>query len=80
MIEPVLVRPDPPKRRDGRCHVCPRYIVVTPQARKYAGAVLDTEPFCSATCARQYHHNELPQVKGGAGKNAVAGSKGHLFR
>ncbi len=68
---------DPPKRADGRCAVCPNIIQVSAQARKYAGAVLDEDPFCSSSCARRYHHTELPRLKGGT--NTVAGSKGYLL-
>jgi hypothetical protein len=56
------IRPDPPLRPDGRCAVChkPRR---PERSRRYGGAVAELDPFCSVTCARQYHGTMLPATR-----------------
>jgi hypothetical protein len=46
---------DPPVRADGRCAVCGGER--TPPAKQHKTATLEAErdPFCSATCAREFH-------------------------
>lgn len=50
---------DPPVRADGRCVVCLKPRKLTKQARRYAGAQLDIDPFDSTSCCRKYHGCEL---------------------
>ena len=65
------LKPDPLARPDGRCVVCLKPRKVSAQARKYAGAQLDLDPFCSSRCCRRWHGTELPETP-----QSVAGRKG----
>lgn len=54
----MVVKPDPPRRRDGRCarRGCRKKIpAMTARHRRYGGDALLSEPFCSTECAKQYH-------------------------
>lgn len=53
---------DPPVRRDGRCATagCTRPLPRSKPAMRYAGAQLETDPFCSTGCCRRFHGCELP--------------------
>lgn len=68
---------DPPSRPDGRCVVCRKERKVTEKARKYAGAQLDMDPFCSTVCCRLWHGCELTnagtaaQTEGGKTRAAM---------
>lgn len=57
-----MLKVDPPRRADGRYFVCPKTIVITEAARKYAGVQLDLDPFCSVGCCRKWHGTELALV------------------
>lgn len=51
------LREDPPRREDGRCarRGCRKRIPqATDRHRRYGGAALDMEPFCSTECAKTY--------------------------
>ena len=65
-VVPALptIKEDPPVRADGRCAGpgCRKLRKVSEQARKYAGAQLDLDPFCSTTCCRKWHGCELAVV------------------
>ena len=39
---------------DGICHICGKKRDVG-QSTKYAGDNAERDPFCSASCAREYH-------------------------
>lgn len=46
---------DPPVRDDKKCAVCGKSRNVTKKKRRYAGAAIDLDPFCSTKCCRAYH-------------------------
>lgn len=58
------MKPDPPVRADGRCVVClgPRGVLPKNAISRAPAQVkleLETDPFCSSTCARDWHGNPL---------------------
>lgn len=51
------MKPDPPVRPDGRCANpgCSNSLQqITSRHRRYGGAALESEPFCSRRCAEQW--------------------------
>ena len=59
MIDPAIFAGDPPVRADGRCLTClgPRR---PERSQRYAPGIAQLDPWCSATCSRKWHGNELP--------------------
>ena len=53
---------DPPVRDDGCCIVCEKPRTITKQVRRYAGVQIDSDPFCSSRCCREWHGTALPGV------------------
>jgi hypothetical protein len=60
VIDPAIFEGDPPVREDGTCFVClkPRR---PERSRRYAGDIAVFDPFCSNTCAREWHENPISQ-------------------
>lgn len=63
---PTIVRPqhvqrlDPPVRPDGKCACgCGRLRRLTKQARVYAGAQLDADPFATSDCCKRWYGVEF---------------------
>lgn len=47
---------DPPRRADGRCACgCGKKLPASKEARKYAGAQIDADPFASSECCKRWH-------------------------
>lgn len=63
---------DPPRRKDGRCALrgCKRKLVaITPRHRKYGGAAILMEPFCSTECCKRFY-GLIEEVKDAAAGEA----------
>lgn len=62
------MRPDPPRSRNNKCAQpgCNKPLTrITNQHRKYFSAVsVSLDPFCSSTCAREWHGTQLTGTKG----------------
>ena len=59
------MRADPARRNDGRCALvsCRKKLrPATPVLRRYAGAQIDVDPFCSTECCRAWHR--VPEREG----------------
>ena len=57
---------DPKVRKDGLCarRGCTKPLQkITERHRRYGGALLEFEPFCSSVCCRIYHGTTLAGLK-----------------
>ena len=62
-LAPTL-KHDPPQRSDRRCSGpgCDNKLVtVTSRMRRYAGAQIEADPFCSTACCKRWHEEQAKQ-------------------
>jgi len=70
-LDELHMRPDPKVRKDRKCARpgCNNPLQqITERHRRYGGAALELEPFCSSTCAREWHGTQIGGTKGGGVK------------
>jgi hypothetical protein len=65
------VKRDPPIPKDGRCVVCGGERKIPKGIWARAEALID--PFCSGTCAREFHGQQLPVADPGSGNTSISG-------
>lgn len=49
------MKENPKRRKDGRCYVCRKPMKMAKPQRGVNRQHYESDPFCSAVCARRYH-------------------------